>query len=99
MPLHGTDGICPLVRNIAEVAVGDSGVRIPVAGNVEGVEGVKAEAHRLLANDMKVFKHGHVYVEISGPARVAVAPCSKGIRRGYAEGAGTVVNPGSGAGS
>ena len=97
MPLDRTDGIRSLVRNIAEVAIGDSGVRIPVAGNVESVEGVKAEAHCLLANDMKVLEHGHVYVEISGPARVAIARRSEGIRRGCAEGACTVVNSGRGA--
>src|ERR1700733_7055136 len=92
MPLDRPDSIRSLVGNIAEVAVGDSGVWIPVAGNVESIEGVKAEAHRLLANDMKVLEHGHVYVEISGPARVPIARRSKGIRRGCAEGACAVIN-------
>src|SRR3984957_4652571 len=92
MPLDRPDGIRSLVRNIAEVAIGDSSVWVPVAGNVEGVERVKPEAHRLLANDMKVLEHGHVYVEISGPAGVAIARRSKGIRRGCAEGAWAVVN-------
>jgi hypothetical protein len=52
-----------------------------VAGNVEGVEGVKAETHRLLTNYMKVLERGHVDVEVSGPACVAIARRSKGIRR------------------
>src|ERR1700678_2331163 len=97
MPLDRTDGIRPLVGNIAEVAVGDSSVWISVAGNVERIEGVKAEAHRLFANDVKVLEHRHVYVEISGPTGVAIARRSKSIRRGCAEGAGAVVNSGRGA--
>src|SRR5580698_6962599 len=97
MPLDRSDSIRPQVGNIAEVAVGDSGVWISVAGNVESVEGVKAEADCLLADDMKVLEHGHVYVEKSGPACVAVAAGSKDIRRGRAERARTVVNAGRGA--
>src|ERR1700733_1994546 len=92
MPFDRPDGIRPLVGNIAEVAVGDSSVWISVAGNVESIEGVKAEAHRLFANDMEVLEHGHVYVEIPGPTGVAIARRSKGIRRGCAEGACAVVN-------
>src|ERR1700722_3723997 len=91
MPLDRPDGIRSLVGNIAEVAVGDSSVRISVAGNVESIEGVKAEARRLLANDMKVLEHGHVYVEISGPTGVAIARRSKGIRRRCAESACAVI--------
>ena len=60
MPLDRTDRTrqrTRLIGNIAEIAVGDSGVGIPVADNIESVEGIKAEAHRLLANDMKIFEH------------------------------------------
>src|ERR1700722_5147017 len=82
---------------MAEIAVGDASVRIPVAGDVEGVEGVKAETHRLLTDYMKVLEGRHVDVEVSGSARVAIARRSKRVWRRRSKGAHTVVNTWGGA--
>jgi hypothetical protein len=62
---------------------------------LKALKGVKAKSHRLLTNNIKVLEGGHVNVEVSGPACVAIAPRSKGIRRRCPEGAHTVVNTGS----
>src|ERR1700733_7917847 len=67
------------IRDIAEVGVGNTHVRISVARNVECVEGIEAEAHRLLLGNVEVLEGREVDVEIAGTTHIAV-PCSaKGI--------------------
>ena len=80
-----------LIGNIAEVAVGNAHVRIAVAGNIERIEGIEAEAQRVLAPHVKILEHRHVGVEISGPAQVAVSRRSEGIGRRHAKGANAIV--------
>jgi hypothetical protein len=36
------------VGDIAEITVGDSGIRVSVAGDVQSIESIEAEAERLL---------------------------------------------------
>ena len=61
MPLYRANRSCSRstrsqIGDISEVGVGNTGVRISVARNVECIEGVEAEADRLLSVMWKSLK-------------------------------------------
>ena len=45
-----------LQQDIAEVAIGESGIRIAVADDVECVESIESETHRVLADNVEVLE-------------------------------------------
>ena len=86
-----------LVRNIAVVAIGDSGIRIAVADDIECVEGIEAETDGVRFEEVEVLECGQVGVEVSWSAHSAVMLGSKRVAGWNSEGAGSIIHSRSGA--
>src|SRR6266436_4873386 len=70
----------------------DSGVGVPVAGDVEDIEEVRPEAHHMFAPDVKVFEEGGIHLAITGRALGTVMRAAKHKRTFGAVGADSIIH-------
>ena len=66
--------------DLAKAGVSDSVVRVSVAGDVEDVEKVSAEAYDMLAPNMEIFEQRSIHLAITGRAFGAVAGVTESER-------------------
>src|SRR5450631_362670 len=78
--------------NLAKRTVRDAGVRIAVAHDVEGIERIKSEAHRMPLSDLKILKRRHVRIEVAGAAHCTIARRAECVRGRNAKRAYAVVH-------
>src|ERR1700761_2444736 len=82
-----------LIRDVAKIgSIVDVCIRVAIAGDIERIECVKAEADGLFAKCSKVLERRHVYIQISRAACVAISCRTESVRCRHAEGADSVVD-------
>ena len=80
MALDGANGATiasPLTGDITEVAVGDADVRVAVAGDVESVKGIEAEAEVCSRKMWKSLNADMSTLRYPGPRTLPLLRCSK----------------------